>query len=162
MYQHDKLKKFRLWLHVYTDVFSGRILWIKIWWTNSNPYLICSWYLQTVREIQGLFPLGLSSNHTYMLRKNYRSTFSISKQSGQRKLWCCECGNTHVPFSWSEPQQHLSALFQKKKKHKNRDWMDQYHLKFSLGFKNLFDWGVNKGSMMEIINLSSMEAAFSH
>lgn len=49
--QHDKWKyKFGLALHSGLDPFIGRIQWLKIWWTNSNPRLILSYYLDTVAE----------------------------------------------------------------------------------------------------------------
>ncbi|KAG1871820.1 hypothetical protein DFJ58DRAFT_713774 [Suillus subalutaceus] len=40
-------RRFQLFLHVGTEPFSGRILWLKIWWTNHNPRLICGWYCDT-------------------------------------------------------------------------------------------------------------------
>jgi hypothetical protein len=46
--QHDKWRHFQLFLHVGIEPFSGHILWLKIWWTNRNPHLICSWYCDTV------------------------------------------------------------------------------------------------------------------
>ncbi|KAJ7133065.1 hypothetical protein C8R44DRAFT_730264 [Mycena epipterygia] len=46
--QHDKWKyKFGLALHSGIDPFIGRIRWMEIWWTNSNPRLILSYYLDT-------------------------------------------------------------------------------------------------------------------
>jgi len=42
--QHDKWRRFQLFLHVGIEPFSGRILWLKVWWTNHNPRLICGWY----------------------------------------------------------------------------------------------------------------------
>ncbi|KZT31061.1 hypothetical protein SISSUDRAFT_962474, partial [Sistotremastrum suecicum HHB10207 ss-3] len=35
--QHDKWVRFQLFLHVGLDVYSGRVVWLKIWWTNRNP-----------------------------------------------------------------------------------------------------------------------------
>lgn len=51
MDQHDKWKKFQLFLHVGVEPHSGLILWLKIWWTNSNPKLICSWFLETIEAL---------------------------------------------------------------------------------------------------------------
>jgi hypothetical protein len=51
--QHDKWKRFGLWLHVGLDIFSGKILWLKVYWTNSNPRLICGYYLDAVLENSG-------------------------------------------------------------------------------------------------------------
>lgn len=49
--QHDKWKyKFGLALHSGIDPFVGKIHWMKIWWSNSNPRLILSYYLDHVQE----------------------------------------------------------------------------------------------------------------
>jgi hypothetical protein len=37
MDQHDKWKRFGLFLHGCVDGFTGKILWLVIWWNNSNP-----------------------------------------------------------------------------------------------------------------------------
>ncbi|KAG2114843.1 hypothetical protein DEU56DRAFT_874297 [Suillus clintonianus] len=61
--QHDKWRRFQLFLH--------------IWWTNHNPRLICGWYCDTVQSL-GAMPLvtqsdpgtennGIANGHT-MLR----------------------------------------------------------------------------------------------
>ncbi|KAG2140820.1 hypothetical protein BD769DRAFT_1626239 [Suillus cothurnatus] len=59
--QHDKWCRFQLLLHVAIEPFSGRILWIKIWWTNCNPHLICGWYCDTVQAL-GAMPLVTQSD----------------------------------------------------------------------------------------------------
>jgi hypothetical protein len=51
--QHDKWKRFGLFLHVATEPFSGHIHWLKVWWTNSNPRLILSYYLDAARMMRG-------------------------------------------------------------------------------------------------------------
>jgi hypothetical protein len=53
MDQHDKWQRFGLRLHLCVEPFSGKILWLKIWWTNSDPILIARYYLDTVRELGG-------------------------------------------------------------------------------------------------------------
>jgi hypothetical protein len=53
MDQHDKWKRFGLWLHLGLDPFSGRIAWLKIWWNNRNPRLITSYYLEAARREGG-------------------------------------------------------------------------------------------------------------
>jgi len=52
--QHDKWKRFGLALHNGIDPFCGKIRWMKIWWTNSNPKLILSYYLEMVENSKGL------------------------------------------------------------------------------------------------------------
>ncbi|KAH9915480.1 hypothetical protein B0H21DRAFT_664705, partial [Amylocystis lapponica] len=62
MDQHDKWRKFELYLHIGMEPFSGRILWLKIWWTNRNPRLICGWYCDTVQSLGGRIPLLTQSD----------------------------------------------------------------------------------------------------
>jgi hypothetical protein len=49
--QHDKWKRFGLALHLGMEPYSGKILWLRIWHSNSDPALICSYYLDTVQEL---------------------------------------------------------------------------------------------------------------
>jgi hypothetical protein len=53
MDQHDKWRKFGLFLHVGLDICSGYVLWLKIWWNNRNPNLICSYYLNAIEHTGG-------------------------------------------------------------------------------------------------------------
>lgn len=56
--QHDKWKYlFGLALHLGLDPFTGRFLWLEIWWTNSNPRLILSYYLDAVEREGGTYHL---------------------------------------------------------------------------------------------------------
>lgn len=51
--QHDKWRRFELFLHVGIEPVSGKILWLKIWWTNKNPRLITSYWVEAVKEVGG-------------------------------------------------------------------------------------------------------------
>ena len=51
--QHDKWGRFGLWLHAGLEAFSGKINWLKIWWTNKNPKLVAKYYIDTCRQIGG-------------------------------------------------------------------------------------------------------------
>ncbi|KZT49991.1 hypothetical protein CALCODRAFT_445088, partial [Calocera cornea HHB12733] len=52
--QHDKWKRFGLFLHVGVENFSNYLLWLKVWWTNLNPRLIASFYLEAARKLSGI------------------------------------------------------------------------------------------------------------
>ncbi|QRV92822.1 hypothetical protein RhiJN_20840 [Ceratobasidium sp. AG-Ba] len=52
--QHDKWQRFYLWLHIGVDTYSSYILWMKVWWTNSNPRLIASYYLDAAEDLGGV------------------------------------------------------------------------------------------------------------
>lgn len=51
--QHDKWKRFGLYLHLGMDPYPGRCLWLRIWWTNRNPRLVTSFYLAAAKAIGG-------------------------------------------------------------------------------------------------------------
>ncbi len=55
MAQHDKWKHFRLFWHGCVDSFMGKIIWLVVWWTNSNPRFVCVQYLDAVRSIGGTY-----------------------------------------------------------------------------------------------------------
>jgi hypothetical protein len=65
MDQHDKWKQFGLFWHGCLDGFTGKILWLVVWWTNSNPWFVCTQYLKAIKNFSGTLPLffiiGLSS-----------------------------------------------------------------------------------------------------
>ncbi|KAJ7073701.1 hypothetical protein C8F01DRAFT_1467 [Mycena amicta] len=42
--QHDKWKRFGLYLHLGMDLYTGYLHWTKIWWTNRNTALFCTAY----------------------------------------------------------------------------------------------------------------------
>ena len=53
--QHDKWRDFSLFLHVGLDPFPGCVLWCKIWWTNRDPHLVCSYYLNSCHKEGGTY-----------------------------------------------------------------------------------------------------------
>ncbi|KZT52369.1 hypothetical protein CALCODRAFT_487170 [Calocera cornea HHB12733] len=54
MDQHDKWRRFGLFLHVGIENFSNAVLWLKVWWTNSNPRLITRYYLEAATNLGGI------------------------------------------------------------------------------------------------------------
>ena len=55
MDQHDKWKRFGLFWHGCMDGFTGKILWLVIWWTNSNPRYVCAQYFKAIRTVGGTY-----------------------------------------------------------------------------------------------------------
>lgn len=63
--QHDKWKyQFGLCLHVGLDPFSGYVKWLRIWWNNSNPRLIFSYYIADVKATGGELSI---CEHIYLI-----------------------------------------------------------------------------------------------
>ncbi|KAJ7433919.1 hypothetical protein FB451DRAFT_1195811 [Mycena latifolia] len=113
--QHDKWKyKFGLALHSGRDLFVGRIQWLKIWWTNSNPRLILSYYLDTVEQ-SGFMPLvsqsdpggenfGLANGHTLL-----RHWHDPSLVGTLQHHWMNEKKNVMPEIGWSQLRRRYSA-----------------------------------------------------
>jgi len=55
--QHDKWQHFGLKLHLGIEPFTGFLLWIIVWWTNSNPKLVGWEYFRAARKYGGKCPL---------------------------------------------------------------------------------------------------------
>lgn len=53
--QHDKWQQFGLRLHLGIEPFTGFLLRLIVWWTNSNPKLIGREYFQAARKHGGKF-----------------------------------------------------------------------------------------------------------
>jgi hypothetical protein len=51
--QHDKWGRFGIWLHASLEAFSGDINWLQVWWTNKNPKLVASYYINACRRTGG-------------------------------------------------------------------------------------------------------------
>ncbi|KAK7016029.1 hypothetical protein R3P38DRAFT_3321518 [Favolaschia claudopus] len=126
--QHDKWKyKYGLALHTGIEPFIGRIQWLKIWWTNSNPRLILSYYLDVVLE-GGFMPLisqsdpgnenlGVANGHTLL-----RHLHDLSLIGTLQHRWMNEKKNIPPEISWS-----------------------QLRRRFTPGFEDILDIGVNNG-----------------
>jgi hypothetical protein len=54
MDQHDKWWQFGLFWHGCLDGFTGKILWLVVWWNNSNPKFGCSQYIKAIRKFGGM------------------------------------------------------------------------------------------------------------
>ncbi|CAK5271654.1 unnamed protein product [Mycena citricolor] len=126
--QHDKWKyKFGLALHTGIDPFLGLIHWIRIWWNNSNPRLILSYYLNVIEDL-GIMPLvtqsdpgpenvGIANGHTQM--RHYQDA-SLVGTSQHR--WMREKKNVMPEIAWS-----------------------QLRRRFTPGFENILEVGVFEG-----------------
>jgi len=52
--QHDKWQKYGLRLHIGVEPFTGLILWLIIWWNNSNPKVPARQYFNAIRRTGGM------------------------------------------------------------------------------------------------------------
>ncbi|KAJ7203033.1 hypothetical protein GGX14DRAFT_399001 [Mycena pura] len=109
------------------DPFIGRMWWMNVWWTNSNPRLIFSYYLAAVVESGGM-PLvtqsdpgsenyGIVNGHT-MLRHLHDPSLVGTLQH----RWMRQKKNVMPEIAWS-----------------------QLRHRFTPGFENILDIGVENG-----------------
>lgn len=52
--QHDKFKRFGLFLHLGIEPFCGLLVWLVVWWSNSNPRLWSKQYIDAARRLGGV------------------------------------------------------------------------------------------------------------
>jgi hypothetical protein len=52
--QHDKWLCFGLYFHNNIDPYMSYNNWLKVWWTNKNPRLITSFYIEAARKLGGM------------------------------------------------------------------------------------------------------------
>ncbi|KAI1781732.1 hypothetical protein LXA43DRAFT_1036355 [Ganoderma leucocontextum] len=126
--QHDKWgARYGLYLHLGLEPTAGENKWLKIWWNNSNPRLIASYYFEAVRAA-GAIPLvtqsdagtenfGIANAHT-TIRHFLDPTLADTLQH----RWMGKLMNIKPEISWS-------IL--------NRDWKP--------GFEAILDQGVEHG-----------------
>ncbi|EJT97560.1 hypothetical protein DACRYDRAFT_40353, partial [Dacryopinax primogenitus] len=123
--QNDKWQCFRLYLHLGMEPFSGSILWLKVWWTNSNPRLIFSYYLERA-HFHGGIPLltqsnpgsennGIANGHTFLWQQ-----LNLTLIGKLQHRWKCGHSNMKPKIKWS-----------------------QLCHEFTQGYENLFDAGVH-------------------
>ncbi|KAH9856695.1 hypothetical protein C2E23DRAFT_866064 [Lenzites betulinus] len=104
--QHDKWGRFGLFLHAGVEPVAGEIKWLRIWWNNSNPRLITSYYLEAARKL-GAIPLvtqsdpgtenfGIANAHTYM-----RHSLDPSLADTLQHRWMRKHMNIKPEILWS-------------------------------------------------------------
>ncbi|KAG9119732.1 hypothetical protein FRC07_005097 [Ceratobasidium sp. 392] len=111
--QHDKLARFKLRLHACVEPYSGMIIWLRVWWSNSNPRLICHYYLDAVRTL-GFIPLvtqsdpgsenfGVANAHTAL-----RHLYDPSLQGTIQHRTMRGHSNIKSEILWKETRRHGS------------------------------------------------------
>jgi hypothetical protein len=60
MGQYNKWKQFGLYWHGCLDGFTGKILWLVVWWNTSNPKYVCAQHLKAIKTFGGMFVIVLS------------------------------------------------------------------------------------------------------
>ena len=143
--QHDKWKyKFGLAFHLGTEPVTGRLLWLKVWWTNSNPRLILSYYLEAVSEAGGVSQL--LRQFLLKLTDNALVIPMITQSDPGTENYGIANGHTFLR-QWHDPNltgtlQHR-WMRQKKNVVPEIRW-SQMRRRWSPGFENVLDHGLNE------------------
>ncbi|KAI9056312.1 hypothetical protein FKP32DRAFT_1615863 [Trametes sanguinea] len=116
--QHDKWKRFALYMHMCCEPVSGMVLWLKIWWTNRNPRLINSYYCDAVKEHHGIPMItqsdrGSENNGIANSQTILRQTYDPSLQGTLQHKWMHRKGQNIKPeIFWSELRRRWSPGFE--------------------------------------------------
>lgn len=115
--QHDKWQRFGLFFHIGVEPFAGRIVWLKVWWTNRNPRLIASYYIEAGRQAKGV-PLvtqsdpgtenyGIANCHT-----NIRHRLDPSLANTLQHRWMRKKANIKPEIAWAGLRRTWSEGFE--------------------------------------------------
>ncbi|PPQ67538.1 hypothetical protein CVT26_006839 [Gymnopilus dilepis] len=115
--QHDKWQRFGLRLHTGIDPFPGVVHWMKVWWTNRNPKLILSYYLDVIDEL-GYMPLitqsdpgsenyGIANAHTAL-----RHMHDPNLVGTIQHRWMREKKNVKPEIAWSQLRRRFTPGYE--------------------------------------------------
>ncbi|KAF7798226.1 hypothetical protein EIP86_009443 [Pleurotus ostreatoroseus] len=125
--QHDKWKRFGLFFHLGTEPYSSYLLWIRVWWTNSNPRFVMSLYSNTIREVGGIplltqSDLGSENFGIANAQTSIRQYLEPALAGTLQHKWMGKHNNVRPEISWK-----------------------QFRLRWTPGFEALFDLGLDNG-----------------
>ncbi|KAF6745208.1 hypothetical protein DFP72DRAFT_824746, partial [Ephemerocybe angulata] len=131
MDQHDKWKsKWGLCLHVAVDPFSGYLLWLRIWWNNSNPIVVGNYYLETVESLGCRY-------HVPLITQSDPGTENVRVANAHSFI------RQYLDPALGEFIQHIY-----KRGHNNVkaeiEW-SQLRRRWSPGFENILEYGLENG-----------------
>lgn len=145
--QHDKWQRHGCRLHVGLEPYSGFILWLKVWWTNSNPRLIAEYYLDTIEELGCAFShyIILCSTNCCLLEFSVMplitqtdkgsENFGIANSQTALRHWHDPTLEGTVQHRWTDKPNNV----------KPEILWSQLRRRFSPGFENLFEQGQLNG-----------------
>ncbi|TRM57865.1 hypothetical protein BD626DRAFT_411239 [Schizophyllum amplum] len=117
MDQHDKWRRFKLYLHVGLDPVPGQLLWLRIWWTNRNPRLIARFYLDAARSRGGV-PLlsqsdpGTENNGVANCHTNIRQALDPTLVGTLQHQWRRNKTNVKPEAFWSFLRRYFTPGFE--------------------------------------------------
>jgi hypothetical protein len=143
--QHDKWKRFGLWFHNSIDPFMTYNNWMKVWWTNRQPKLIVSYYIEAARKMGG--------KHSWILCIVWADIICslgipliTQSDGGTENFGTANCHTTarhRLDPSLADTLQH--RWMRNKTNIKSESNWSVFRRDFTPGFETLFDHGVNNG-----------------
>ncbi|KZO89549.1 hypothetical protein CALVIDRAFT_569823 [Calocera viscosa TUFC12733] len=111
--QHNKWRRIGLWLHCGLEGFSNFVLWLKIWWTNSNPRLIASFYFEAATRLGGIPMLtrsdpGTENHGIANAQTTLRRQLDPSLQGTLQHKWMRGHSNIKPEIFWSKLRKQWS------------------------------------------------------
>ncbi|KAF7317304.1 hypothetical protein HMN09_00465900 [Mycena chlorophos] len=115
--QHDKWHPFGLYLHLGIDPYNGELHWLKIYWTNRNPVLITSYYLEAMRSLGGVPMLtfsdpGRENNGIANVQSTIRQRYDPSLLGTVQHKWFFDKMNIKAEIGWSVLRANFSPGFE--------------------------------------------------
>ena len=153
MDQHDKWLRFGLHWHGCIEGFTGKIIWLTIWWNNSNPKYVCAQYLKAVKKFGGAFIffivlLSIGSNE-------YVPAPCVTQSDRGTENFNVAYAHTHIRHSL-DPTLAGSIQHQWKPGHTNikpEQMWARFRKTWVPGFETLLDKGIHR-QWYNILNIS--------
>ncbi|KAJ2911955.1 hypothetical protein MD484_g8459, partial [Candolleomyces efflorescens] len=112
-----ELKQARLARKLKLDPFSGYLLWLRVWWNNSNPIVICNYYMETVESL-GYVPLltqsdpGTENTRVANAQSFIRQLLNPQLQGRIQHNWKRKKSNVKAEIEWSQLRRRWSPGFE--------------------------------------------------
>jgi len=146
MDQHNKWLRFGLHWHGCVNGFTGKILWLTVWWNNLNPKFVCAQYLGAVRKVGGTCGISLLLLHYYGTCGPYTGAPCVTQSDLGTENFNVAYAHTHIRHALN-PTLAGSIQHQWKRGHTNirPEQMWSWFCKMWVpGFEKLLQTGIQK------------------
>jgi len=153
MDQHDKWLRFGLHWHGCIEGFTGKIIWLTVWWNNSNLKYVCGQYLKAVKQF-GVFFIA------FLVVVELSNGYILGAPCVTQSDWGTENFNvayahTHIWHSL-DPTLAGSIQHQWKRGHTNikpEQMWSRFRKTWVPGFERLLDKGIQR-QWYNVINIT--------
>lgn len=105
MDSYDKLRPFGICINGCIDGFSRKIIWLNAYYTSSNPSLIASYYMESVKELEGCpavmrADMGTENSVVCELQRYLREDDTDAFKGDKSFLYGKSCCNQRIECWW--------------------------------------------------------------